>query len=81
MFTARVPGFGLVEWSTAQVKDYAGDIRRVHVARHRLFHLPVFLRGDATCNACGEAWPCPPAVWAAAYGSSTGASAGKERRR
>ncbi|HEY9413566.1 MAG TPA: hypothetical protein VIQ30_02300 [Pseudonocardia sp.] len=70
MFTAKVPGLGLVEWTAAQVDDYARELQRTHraerytIAWHRLgpFQWPTLT--ETACKRCGEPWPCPAAWWA-----------------
>lgn len=70
MFTARVPGHGLVEWTADEVDEYATKIRRTHLPRR---HLTAMLRGRnaRTWAACREAWPCMPGWWAERHLAST----------
>lgn len=70
MFTARVPGLGLVEWTPEQVDDYAQELQQTH----RTGRLKVTWRGrgifrwpaiaEGACRQCHEPWPCPSAWWA-----------------
>ena len=73
MFTARVPVFGLVEWTPEEVDDYASEILRAHQAQHLsiewrgrwVFRLPFLV--ENACRLCAEPWPCPAAWWADGY--------------
>lgn len=64
--SARVPGLGVVEWSAAEVDDYAVEIAQTHLPgdasggwwRHWRSAQP------ATCTKCGDEWPCSAAWWA-----------------
>lgn len=77
MFTARVPVIGLVEWSAAEVAEYARELARTHRSerisiqwrRWWVFGWPVLV--EQACKRCGEPWPCPPAWWADRYQDST----------
>lgn len=69
MYTARVPGLGLVEWTPQQVDDYARELIHTHRAtwtwRSRSLgplRWPVLV-GDV-CKRCGDDWPCSAAWWA-----------------
>lgn len=70
MFTARVPVLGFVEWSRAQVDDYARELTRSHrperisIQWHGrwVFRWPVLV--EQAGKRCGEPWPCPAAWWA-----------------
>lgn len=76
MFTARVPGLGLVEWSPDRVEAYAHELARTHrperlSIRWRgrwIFRLP--LPVEHACKHCTEPWPCPSAWWAQRYQTS-----------
>lgn len=73
MFTARVPGLGLVEWTAEQVDDYARELQRTHrparttVAWRRAGSIRWPTLTEAACNRCAEPWPCPAAWWADGY--------------
>lgn len=73
MFTARVPGLGLVEWNRAQVDDYADELARTHRPdrlsiqwrRRGILRWPVLV--ENVCKHCADQWPCPSAWWADRY--------------
>ena len=73
MFTARVPGLGLVEWTAQQVEDHARELIRTHRRRRGpvqwwrwlLICWPTL--ADRDCTRCSEPWPCPSAWWADRY--------------
>lgn len=58
-FTARAHGYGLVDWSRADVDAYAMRLLQTHVRGRRW--LP---HRASSCRECGGRWPCPAAAWA-----------------
>jgi hypothetical protein len=58
LYTDRVPYLGLVEWSQAEIDDYAHDLAMAHQPRRGLRH-----RGH--CQHCGTKSPCHAQWWAA----------------
>ena len=73
MFTARVPGLGLVEWTPDRVEAYAHELTRTHRPKRLsirwrgrwIFRLPYL--AENACKRCAEPWPCPSAWWAERY--------------
>src|SRR5690625_164679 len=61
VFTANVPGIGLVEWDMGGVDAYAWELTRAHQPRWRLAW-PAAV--ESRCRRCGEQWPCLEAWWA-----------------
>lgn len=71
MFSARVPGYGLVEWSPSRVDAYAAELRCTHLpAGSSLLRRLLSTTPEPTCVDCGESWPCPAAWWADRYQQS-----------
>lgn len=59
MFTARVHGHGLVDWSPERVDAYAAELLSTH-QQGRLWRP----HRQLSCRRCGEAWPCQSVTWA-----------------
>lgn len=64
-YTARVAGFGLVDWTPERIDAYADGLLRTHVPARRWSP-----RRGSECRECATPWPCGFVNWAEQWGRS-----------
>jgi hypothetical protein len=62
-YTARVAGFGLVNWTPERIDADANRLLRTHVPARRWFS-----RRASECRECATPWPCGFVTWADQWG-------------
>ncbi|SDU77091.1 hypothetical protein SAMN04488563_5416 [Jiangella alkaliphila] len=73
LFTARVHGHGLVDWTPEKVDAHAAELLATHQQGRRLHR-------SARCRRCDELWPCSSVAWADRWQRRAADTPGAARR-